>query len=307
MEIWCGVASILCIFFLAGTVYFYVRLLLLRNAVCDAAKQMEEITAQIEENRIVKLSCPGTELERLLEAVNCVLYQIRRKRQSYAKRERALKEQIENVSHDLRTPLTSMIGYLKIMDVQTFREEERDNMQVVLRKAEALEQLITQFYDFSRLTAGDYELKIECVDAARLLRETLADAYPSFAEGKRKVKISLPHGALFVKGDSGAIRRIFENLTENAKKYAKSSFEISFCEEEHTVSFFFRNDTDGLAEGAEKRLFERFYRAEYARSGSSTGLGLTIAKELAEKMGGSLHAESEDKEWLILSCSFRKS
>ena len=181
-----------------GVCYLSARLLLLKKSMKDAGKQLWEINQNLEENRIVKLSVPDREFERLLTDINDSLYMIRQERIAYAKREKAFKQQIENISHDLRTPLTSMIGYLRIVDTSSLNLEAQEDLRTVLRKAERLQELITQFYDFSRLTASDYSVALESVEVTKTLREALADAYAELSARQLTVVADIPENAVIV-------------------------------------------------------------------------------------------------------------
>lgn len=288
---------------IVGIFYLSVRLYLLKVSMKDAGKQLREINEKLEENRIVRLSAPNKELEELLVEINNSLQGIRQERIVYAKREKEFKQQIENISHDLRTPLTSMIGYLKIMDVSNLNEEEKEDLQTVLKKAERLQELISQFYDFSRLTAQDYPLELSAVDATKVLREVMADAYSELSARNLEVTVDLPERAVWIEGNANALQRVFQNLLQNAGRYAVKELAVSVCEEAERVFICFKNDTKDLYEQEVERLFERFYTVDKSRSNGSTGLGLTIAKEFVEKMGGSIEAELEDGRWLVMRIS----
>lgn len=288
---------------IVGIFYLSVRLYLLKVSMKDAGKQLREINEKLEENRIVRLSAPNKELEELLVEINNSLQGIRQERIVYAKREKEFKQQIENISHDLRTPLTSMIGYLKIMDVSNLNEEEKEDLQTVLKKAERLQELISQFYDFSRLTAQDYPLELSAVDATKVLREVMADAYSELSARNLEVTVDLPERAVWIEGNANALQRVFQNLLQNAGRYAVKELAVSVCEEAERVFICFKNDTKDLYEQEVERLFERFYTVDKSRSNGSTGLGLTIAKEFVEKMGGSIEAELEDGRWLVIRIS----
>lgn len=288
---------------IVGVFYLSVRLYLLKVSMKDAGKQLREINEKLEENRIVRFSAPNKELEELLVEINNSLQGIRQERIVYAKREKEFKQQIENISHDLRTPLTSMIGYLKIMDVSNLNEEEKEDLQTVLKKAERLQELISQFYDFSRLTAQDYPLELSAVDATKVLREVMADAYSELSARNLEVTVDLPERAVWIEGNANALQRVFQNLLQNAGRYAVKELAVSVCEEAERVFICFKNDTKDLYEQEVERLFERFYTVDKSRSNGSTGLGLTIAKEFVEKMGGSIEAELEDGRWLVMRIS----
>lgn len=267
------------------------------RSVCG---QLAEITQDLEQNRILRLKYPDRELERLQLMMNRALYAIREQKVSYAARERAFQQQIENISHDLRTPLTSMNGYLRLLDRSGLSSEDQENLKVVLRKTRVLQELITQFYDYSRLTAQDYAVVPERLDIARALREFLLDAYPELSDRRLAVELSLPEHPVWVMGNMEALNRIFQNLIQNACRYAVSSLQVSMVLQKDTVRILFSNDVSGMEEGIRKRLFERFFTGDGARSHSSTGLGLAIAKELSEKMNGSMEAREEQEGWLTI-------
>ncbi len=277
-----------------GVCYLSARLLLLKKSMKDAGKQLWEINQNLEENRIVKLSVPDRELERLLTDINDSLYMIRQERIAYAKREKAFKQQIENISHDLRTPLTSMIGYLRIVDTSSLNLEAQEDLRTVLRKAERLQELITQFYDFSRLTASDYSVALESVEVTKTLREALADAYAELSARQLTVVADIPENAVIVMANENALQRVFQNLLQNAVRYAKSSLEVSVQETKEKVVISFSNDVEDMDESEAEHLFERFYTLDRARTSGSTGLGLTIAKEFMVKMDGSMEAGLQD-------------
>lgn len=291
---------------IVGVFYLSVHLYLLKVSMKDAGKQLWEINEKLEENRLVRLSAPNKELEELLVEINNSLQGIRQERIVYAKREKEFKQQIENISHDLRTPLTSMIGYLKIMDASNLNEAEKEDLQTVLKKTERLQELISQFYDFSRLTAQDYPLELSAVDATKILREVMADAYSELSARNLEVTVDLPEGAVWIEGNVNALQRVFQNLLQNAGRYAVKELAVSVCEEAERVVICFKNDTKDLYEQEVERLFERFYTVDKSRSNGSTGLGLTIAKEFVEKMGGSMEAELEDGRWLVIRMSCGK-
>jgi len=282
-----------------GVCYLSARLFLLKKAMKDAGKQLREINRNLEENRIVKFSAPNRELEELLKDVNDSLHTIRRERAVYAKREKAFKQQIENISHDLRTPLTSMIGYLRIMDTSSLGADAQEDLRTVIRKAERLQELITQFYDFSRLTASEYAIALEEVEVAKALREALADAYTELSERQLEVATDIPENAVTIMANENALQRVLQNLLQNAGRYAKSSLEVSVEERTEEVFVSFTNDVENMDERDVEHLFERFYTLEQARTGGSTGLGLTIAKEFVEKMGGTIDARLEEDRLCI--------
>ena len=287
----------------AAAVYFCMRLVLLKRAVRLAAGELREITGELEENRVVKMAVPQKELEELLAEINRNLTEIRKARIRYGKKERELLNQIENISHDLRTPLTAIIGFLDLIDRDSLDFEDRESLEVVKKKALALKKLTAQFYDLSRLTAEDYRLKLQKMDIGRILRETVIDSYQELKLKNLDVSVEIPDIPFFVRGDEEALERIFQNLLQNAGRYALSTFSVCLTADQDKVLVQLKNDTDMLDKQDAESLFERFYTGDRARKQGSTGLGLPIAKHLAEAMEGNLYVRltaEESKNWLSL-------
>lgn len=158
----------------------------------------------------------------------------------------------------------------------------------------------------SRVTADDYELTLTPIDISRFLREFIMENYQILEQENLQIKIDIPKHPVWLLAESSALERIFLNLFQNAGRYASSFFRVMLKEEAEKVSILFRNDTDIISKDDIPHLFERFYTPDKSRNQGGTGLGLTIAKSLAEEMNGTLHAEafSEDKTIICFYLEF---
>lgn len=285
--------TILLILFILAAVYFAYRFFLLQKSIRQTTAALREINDTLPENRIVKLPVHEASLEELLQVINENLTAIRQEHITYQKQEKLLKEQIENISHDLRTPLTAVLGYLKLINKDSLDTADAGYLETAIRRAESLQTLITQFYELSRVTSQDFSVKKESVDAARILRETCLEHYAQFEAAHLEINCQLPAHEICIHGDADALKRIFVNLLQNALRYAQSHIFVRVQENPAggSVCFLFENDI--LPEQAPSdpaRLFDRFYMQEQSRSRGGTGLGLTISKSLTEHMGGSISA-----------------
>lgn len=287
--------------------WFGIRLYMLKKALKETSRELSEIRQDISQNQILRLPSPDSELEQLMRSINGILDEIRNERMKYAERERKFQSQIEAISHDLRTPLTVILGYMKFLQMQEqdlpYTKEQREMLDGIGRKARAMETLISQFYDYSRLSAGDYELRLEEIDAGRILIETFADNCRLLEAARLEVKTDFPDHPVWVRGEEAALERVFSNLLQNAERYAHSYLHIAIRENDGEAWVYFENDTRKASPADLPRLFERFYRKDSSRNQGGTGLGLTIAKYLAEEMNGGLTAEimesHDSSSWLF--------
>lgn len=279
--------------------YFALHYFSIRRALRMANLQLQEIQKEIDQNQILLLPIPDKHLETLLHTLNEILEEVRKERQNFEKREKAFQQQIANISHDLRTPLTVILGYLKLMEntedssavtasIKLTHKELSESLQIIEKKARAMEKLVTQFYDFSRLTSPDYVLSIQSLDVCRLLRESLLANYQLLDQNSLKVKSTLPDHPVMAQGDPEGLERIFSNLFQNAGRYADTFLHIELQESPDKICVLFSNDTAQLSPQDVPHLFDRFYIQDRARTRQGTGLGLPIAQSLAKNMGGTL-------------------
>ena len=282
------------------TAYFYARYRLLCRAIKKIDNELKSINKSLDDNQIIKLEEPNKELENLLVTINDTLKAIRSERIMYDKREKEFQKQIENISHDLRTPLTSILGYLRILDQSGLDQEDKEALAIIQRKAYFLQRLISQFYDFSRLTSEDYILDLEQIDIVRLLRETVIDYYQELSVKNLHIDLNIPEHPILAHANSNAMERVFLNLLQNACRYAVSELKIGIEQSNDEITVTFENNVTDFSEGDLHRIFERFYIKDNARSEGASGLGLTIAKHFVEKMNGTLEAELQDEKWLRL-------
>ena len=285
-----------------------VRLYLLKRSLREAAEELREIRKDLTQNQAVHQPVPDRDLELLLGEVNNSLSEIRRDRNRYEEREHIFQSQIEAVSHDLRTPLTVILGYLRILQRAEEKKEKTERAEIldtVIRKAHSMEKLTEQFYEYSRLTAGDLEPESERIDAGKILREVLADNCIILEKAGLQVYPELSAHPVWAWGDKEALERILVNLIQNAARYAHTFVRIAVKEAEEPgnagdgcgkVKIIFENDTQRLSKSDIPHLFQRFYMNDSSRNQGGTGLGLTIARALAEEMGGSLRAEAGTEE-----------
>ncbi len=299
-------AVILCVVASTGAVYFGVRFCLMKKSVRSAASDLTEITGQLEENRVLKLEAADRDLEYLLCEMNRTLAAVRKEKTEFERREQELKRQIENISHDLRTPLTSILGYLRITDMEELPDETRENLEIVERKAEALSRLVEQFYEYSRISAEEYVPEIHQIDLGRILRETVLDSWKDIEQSGLELKFAAPESPVLIIGNENAAERIIRNLIQNACRYADSFLDIRLSSEEKGADLIFENDAEGLKEEDVEKIFGRFYVGESSRNGHGTGLGLTVAKTLAEKTGGSMKAEKIGDDRLQITVQWKK-
>ena len=154
-----------------------------------------------------------------------------------------------------------------------------------------MKNLVTQFYDYSRINAGDYKLQLNTVDVAKMLRESLMGNYQVLEHSDLKVDVMIPEHPVWVLGSESALERIFVNLLQNVSRYADTFFQIKIHEDNDSAYISFINDTSLLSDDDLPHLFERFYMQDGARNQNGTGLGLTVAQSLAKEMGGILSVE----------------
>jgi signal transduction histidine kinase len=285
-------------------VYFCICCQLQRKAIRDAARELHHITDDLEQNRVIKLTSPHRDLEMLLTEINHNLMAIRKTRTQFQRKEVELKKQIENISHDLRTPLTAIVGFIGLIDKKSLNSADQDSFEVIERKVMVLKRLIAQFYDLSRLTADDYQLNIQEVDLGRKIREAILEYYVPLKHKKMEVELNIPETAVTVLADEGGLDRILANLFQNVVRYAHSRINISLQQNENRVVVQLNNDTIDLNTQEVSMLFERFYTSDTSRTREGTGLGLPIAKHLAESMGGRLYAdlsEINNNRWLSVN------
>ncbi len=240
----------------------------------------------------VSMAAPNAAAEELLTAINTLLDLREQEEGDYRRQERAIRQQITNISHDLRTPLTSILGYLQLLEGEGLTaEERREYLAIVQGRAKALQSMIVSFYDLSRLEGGEYPLSRERVDLYHVLSELVAEFYNDF-EGF-DMTVELREGLPSVTADPAGVLRVFTNLIRNAMEHGRSRMSILLYQEGDEVVSVFANDAPGLTPEDVEHVFDRFFTADKMRTGQSTGLGLAIVKALVERMGHTVSAELE--------------
>ena len=289
---------------LIPSVYFSARFFLLSRNIKKSVKDFKYISENIDTNRKLKLNHPDKNFEKLLSEINQYLEDTQANKLKYIKREEEIRKEIENVSHDLRTPLTSIRGYLELINDETITsKEKKDYLCIVEKRAKVLQHLIQDFYDLSRFENNDYNLNMEIIDINKELREHILVFYNDFEKKNIEVDLKLDKNPVLVNLDEGAIKRVFNNLIQNSIKYSKSRFCMSINNKDGEVFIEFKNDVQDINKDELNLLFNRFYMKDKSRSSDSSGLGLTITKLLVESMNGEIDVDM-DKEWIIFRLKF---
>lgn len=291
--------TVFIIFLLLVIIIQAARRRTLEQGLHQAARRMREQMADKTTVRLA-LPCPSKGAEELLACLNDLLELRQREKADYRRKEQELRRQIANVSHDLRTPLTSILGYLQLLEGDGLSpEKRREYFQVIEGRARTLQSFIASFYDLSRIEGGELPLEREMVDLARVLSDQLAAAYAQIEEAGLDMEVDIADGLPPVWADRGAVTRIFSNLLTNALRHGSGTLSVKLYREgRHIVSSFSNRAQDLTAEDA-AHVFERFYTADKMRTGQSTGLGLAIVKALAERMGHTAAARWEDGVFTI--------
>ncbi|MBC8530358.1 sensor histidine kinase [Gehongia tenuis] len=255
-----------------------------RISIRRAAGEMKRIN-EGDTNQRVHLTYKNRALDGLFEEVNHTLDLRRRERIDYEGRQRTFRRQITNISHDLRTPLTSILGYTDLLgDPELSEEERREYLGVVERRARALQTLVESFYDMSRLEGGEYPLHMELVDLHEILSQVLA-AYYGDLSGRFEVAVDLEEGLPCVWADRTIASRMFANLVQNALRHGVNHLWIRQRLQKGEIVTAFGNEAPEMTKVELTRVFERFYTGDGPRTGQRSGLGLTIVKEFAGAMG----------------------
>jgi len=243
-------------------------------------------------------------LERLCESVNQNIDIQEQARIDARKQEQELRDSIANLSHDLRTPLTSILGYITLSKENPAKAPEY--LAIAENKAKALRRLIDDLHNLSVIMDADESVEMEKIDASAALTECLLGSVSQFEDKGISPDIQIPDEAVYIFGNALYTQRIFQNLIQNAIKYACSEVSIILRGDGGKCVFSVSNDTNELTGESVKHIFERFYTAENARGSENHGLGLYIVKTLLEIMGGKVLSADIKDERFTIEIEFRR-
>lgn len=252
-----------------------------------------EILLREEGNGELHLGSPSSDMEKFVEVVNHYLEKTKENQLAVEKKEQQLKDEIANISHDLRTPLTSMKGYLRLLEETQEEKEGEEYLGVIQRKTEQLQELVEQLYEYTSVKDRVQSVKLEQVELYSFFCNQVLSYYQNFEE--KGIEVQLSEEKVYqVMADVNALNRVFGNLIGNALKYGEDFWQIKFEDTEECVRMIFKDPAGKLTEEDVEHLFDRFYMQEESRTLGGSGLGLTIAKMFMEKMGGDMKAELEE-------------
>lgn len=286
MELWCIV--LICSLALAA-LCLLAYLLVLRHSLREAAEELDE-KLRTDTNTLISISSGDRAMQSLVTHINRQLQALRRERLRLHSGNAELTAAVTNVSHDLRTPLTALCGYLDLLEQEPQTEAAARYLAVIRERTDAMRALTEELFRYSVLTATADELHTEPVCLNDVLEQSLAGFYGALSARGITPSVQLPEEKVIRPLDAAALRRVFDNILSNAAKYSDGDLAVVLAPDGKVT---FSNRASALSRVEAARLFDRFYTVDSARG--STGLGLSIAKLLTEKLHGTISADYENE------------
>lgn len=287
------------------TVILAVSVAVLIAVLVKIRAQLRDINEQLDflcekdTNMLLLTDTNMADIGRLKERINRFLEQWHRQREAAAKKEQMISDTYTNLSHDIRTPLTSLDGYFQLLKDETDKSAQEHYIDIIQERITSLKDMLEELFMFTKLKNDSFKLELSNCCVSRLLKQTVFSYYEEWKKQGIEPSLDICEDTIFITANAQALRRVLQNVIKNALVHGQNSICIQMKQKNKMVHILVSNDVKNPDDIDVDKVFERFYKADEARSISSSGLGLSIAKELVERMGGSIEARLEGKRFVV--------
>ena len=276
-----------------------IKLYFMKKSVKEIEAGLKDILKS-DTNNLITISSSEKNIKKLATSLNVELKTIRKQKLQYESGNQELKKLVTNISHDLRTPLTAIKGYIDLIEKDKLSKNQEKYLNIIQKKTDELTELTEQLFDFSKTIDSDIKISKEKCNINEILEEVLASYYVIFKEKGIEPQISMCSENVYKKLNKASIIRIFENILSNISKYCVNNYKVELKDDGTII--FANKVKDGLLDATTvQKIFDRYFTVENAKK--STGIGLSIAKELVELNDGSISANFT-KDTLIIEIKF---
>lgn len=236
----------------------------------------------------------------LANMLNDLLTERRKEKKKYQEKEKTISETYTSLSHDIRTPLTSLDGYFQLLEQCDNPLEQKKYITIIQERIESLKDMLEELFTFTKLKNESYQIQMAPCQINRILKETVFSYYEDWKNNGIEPEFEITEKPLYMEGNPQALKRVIQNIIKNVLEHGEKKIRILLQTEKDKICIKIRNDVKNPDEIDVDKVFERFYKADTVRSKNSTGLGLSIAKEFILRMNGEVWAELEESEFSIV-------
>ena len=266
-------------------IFLMLKLCFIKHSIKEIEKSFSYIL-KADTNNIITISSSDKDIKSLTININDNLTELRKQRLQYKSGNQELKKIITNISHDLRTPLTAIKGYIDLIQQENLSNKQKQYLKIVEKKSNELTELTDQLFEFSKTMDIGTKIKKEKCCMNEILEETLANMYHFFREKQINPKLEICEQKIYKELDKHSMIRVFENILSNVCNYSNGDFKVELNEKGMIT---FSNKATSLDATTVQKIFDRYFTVENAKK--ATGLGLSISKQLVELNGGKISAE----------------
>ena len=235
----------------------------------------------------------------LSDRLNDLLELRRKEKQYYQEKETLIADTYTNLSHDIQTPLTSLDGYFQLMEACENVEEQRRYLNIIHERIHSLNEMLEELFMFTKLKNESYRLELTSCCINRILKETVFSYYDDWVRREIQPDIQITEEQLYIDGNKQGLSRIIQNVIKNGLDHGEKKIRIVLKREQNRAVLRISNQVIASEQIDIEHVFDRFYKADAARSKTSTGLGLSIAREFVRRMNGEIGAKIEENEFIV--------
>ncbi len=276
-----------------------ILLLAYQRQIKDICRQLSFLNKH-DSNMILTHQINWGSISTLTAVINKLLEKQKEERRDTLQKEKRLADIYSGLSHDIRTPLTSMDGYVQLLKECEDEETRLRYYAIIQERIAGLKDILEELFTYTKLKNEAYRLEMSEICVNQVLKKTIFAYYEDWTGRGIEPLIDITDKPLYINGNLQGLRRTIQNIVKNALDHGKNHISISLKEENAEIILKVSNEVDNPEEIDTTQVFERFYKSDKARSKTSTGLGLAIAKEFVSKMNGVISAEIEGNTFSVV-------
>ncbi len=271
----------------------FLYIFILKKEINRIANKIKHIRKETS-NNLINTEFDEKNLVFLIKEINNTIAEINRQEANMNAKTEELKKMITNIVHDLRTPLTSAIGYLELIQNNDISQDKKEKyIQIISERLQKLSYLITNLFEFSKIISNNKTIELEKENLIKIIEDCIVNFYDDFIKENRQINFNHKNSKIEIMTDKSLLTRAFDNMIINAYKHSKSDLDIEIYQKEEKVTIKFINKLEEYNLDI-NAIFEKFYTTDISRTNGNSGLGLAIAKDFIELTNGNIFAIKED-------------